>query len=155
MTARLRRGLAAASVAVALAVGLASCATDPGISDERATGYRTQVVSIAESSAAGDYAEALGRLDALADQVDAAVADGTLDADRAAEITDAIALVRADLEAAMAAATPAPEPEPTEDAGDDGDAPGNSGDSGSNGNSGSGNGDDKPGKGKGRDKGDD
>ncbi|WP_353826303.1 hypothetical protein [Agromyces sp. SYSU T0242] len=160
MITRLRRGLAAASATIALVGGLAACATQESTgSDAVMSGYRTQVVSIADSSAAGDYAEALGRLDALEEEVQAAVDDGSLDPDRAGAITDAIALVRADLDAAIAAATPepapAPEPEPDDD--EDNSGPGNSDDSGNNGsgNSGSGNSDDKPGKGKGRDKGDD
>ncbi|MFC9917009.1 hypothetical protein [Agromyces binzhouensis] len=161
MTIRLRRALSAASVTVALAVGLAGCAAGPAISEGDATAFRSQVVSIAESSSAGDFADALARLDVLQAEVDAAAADGSLDADRAASITEAIALVRADLEAAIAAATPSPEPTPTEsessdeaDASEDG-GPGNSGDDGGEGNSGEGNSDDKPGKGKGRDKGGD
>ncbi|WP_438853592.1 hypothetical protein [Agromyces sp. M3QZ16-3] len=149
MTSRLHRAVAAASVTLALAAGLAGCA--PAQDDAgQASGFRTQVVSIAESSAAGEFTDALARLDALQSEVDAAVADGSLDADRSAGITEAIALVRADLEAAIAAATPSPTPTPTPtptEAGDDqGADPGNSG---------KGNSDDKPGKGKGRDKGDD
>ncbi|GAA1060468.1 hypothetical protein [Agromyces bracchium] len=149
MTSRLRRAVAAASVTIALAAGLAGCATaqdDAG----QATGFRTQVVSIAESSAAGDFADALARLDALQAEVDAALADGTLDADRAASITEAIALVRADLDAAIAAATPTPSPTPTDASDDDGDETEDEADD-----SGPGNADDKPGKGKGRDKGGD
>ncbi|RXZ43238.1 hypothetical protein [Agromyces binzhouensis] len=163
MTIRLRRALTTASVTVALAVGLAGCAAGPAISEGDATAFRAQVVSIAESSSTGDFADALARLDALQAEVDAAAADGSLDADRAASITEAIALVRADLEAAIAAATPSPEPTPTptesesSDEGDDSDdgGPGSSGDNEGEGNSGEGNGDDKPGKGKGRDKGGD
>lgn len=145
-THRVRRTFAAASVAFALVGGLASCAADPDIAADTAASYRAQVVTIAERSVAEDYAGALAELDALEASVDAAAAAGELDAEREQQIRDAIALVRADLEAAIAAATPvepapepapAPAPAPADDGGDD-DAPGNSG-----------------GKGKGKDKGDD
>ena len=68
------------------------------------------------------------------------MASGTVDPARADQIREAIALVRADLEASIAAATPPPtaEPTPTEEPADD--APGNS--------DGKGNKDDKGGKGK-------
>ncbi|WP_400997441.1 hypothetical protein [Agromyces sp. GXQ0307] len=152
MTVRLRRAMAAASVTLAIAAGLVGCAAaeDPATD---AMGFRAQVVSVAESSAAGDFGDALTRLDRLQAEVDAAAAAGSLEADRAASITEAIALVRADLEAAIAAATPSPSPTPTEAAngggGDDGDGKDDAD------NSGPGNADDKPGKGKGRDKGGD
>ena len=138
---RLRRTLAAASVTFALAGGLASCAAEPEIAPETAAAYRAQVVTIAERSAAEDFAGARAELDALQAAVDAAVAAGTLEPEREQQIRDAIALVRADLDAAIAAAVPPPTatPEPTDDNADDDDEPGNSG-----------NGDDK---GKGNDKG--
>jgi hypothetical protein len=125
-TFRLRRTLAAASVALGLIGGLASCTADPEISADASAAYRAQVATIAQHSVAEDYDAALAELDALAAEVDSAVAAGTLDEARAAQIREAIDAVRADLEAAVAAATPTPtaEPEPTEDAGDD--APGNS-----------------------------
>lgn len=154
-THRVRRTFAAASVAFALVGGLASCAADPDIAADTAASYRAQVVTIAERAVAEDYAGALAELDALVAAVDAAAAAGELDAERAQQIRDAVQLVRADLDAAIAAAVPAPAPEPEPapapapepapvDGGDDGDddddddAPGNSG-----------------GKGKGKDKGDD
>ena len=125
-TFRLRRTLAAASVALGLIGGLASCAADPEISADASATYRAQVATIAQHSVAEDYDAALAELDALAAEVDAAVAAGTLDEARAAQIREAIDAVRADLAAAAAAATPTPtaEPEQTEDEGDD--APGNS-----------------------------
>lgn len=145
-TFRLRRTLAAASVALGLIGGLASCAADPEISADASATYRAQVATIAQHSVAEDYDAALAELDALAAEVDAAVAAGTLDEARAAQIREAIDAVRADLEAAVAAATPTPtaepEPESTEDPADD--APGNSdgkGDKKDKGNGGKGKGD--------------
>ncbi|MBM7502637.1 hypothetical protein ACFPER_04095 [Agromyces aurantiacus] len=136
----LRRALVAASVSLALACGLAGCATGPDTAEAEATAYRAQVVAIADASAAGNYAEALGKLEALEAELDAAAADGTLTDEREQRIRDAIALVRADLEAAIAAAV-TPEPVPTEEAGDDSSGPGNSGENA------------KPGKGEGKGKG--
>ncbi|GAA1058200.1 hypothetical protein GCM10017608_06030 [Agromyces luteolus] len=144
--------MAAASATIALVVGLAGCAPGQDGSSDM-TGLRAQVVSIAESSSNGDFADALARLDALQAEVDAAEADGSLDGDRAASITEAIALVRTDLEAAIAAATPSPTPTPTPTEASDGDD--DDADEEDSDNSGSGNSDDKPGKGKGRDKGGD
>ena len=113
MTSRFRRALAAASVTLALTGGMAACAARPDATAEQAQAYRAQVVTVAEYSAAGQYANARAALDALQVEVDAAVADGTLTGEREARIIEAIALVRADLDAAIAAATvPEPEPEP-------------------------------------------
>ena len=159
MTSRFRRTIAAASVTLALVGGLAGCTAEPELAAEQSQAYRAQVVAIAESSAAGDYAGAIAALDALQAEVDADAADDTLSGDREARIREAIALVRTDLDAAIAAATP-PEPAPTEtvedgadDAGDDGgevDEGDSSGPGNSDGNANTGNGEDK-GKGKGKD----
>lgn len=151
MTSRFRRALAAASVTLALTGGLAGCAGQPDPTAEQAQEYRTQVVAIAEASAAGDYTGALAALDALQTEVDAAVADGSLDGDREQRIVDAIAVVRADLEAAIAAAA-TPEPAPVEEspAPDDGQGDDeSSGPGNSEGNANTGKGEDK---GKGKDK---
>ena len=153
MTGRFRRAFAAASVTLALTGGLAACATGPDLAEEQSQAYRTQVVAIAESSAAVDYAGALAALDALQAEVDAAVADGSLEGDREERIVEAIALVRADLEAAIAAAS-TPEPAPTEvapapaDGTTDNSGPGNSTD---NSNTGKGEEKGKGDKGKGKD----
>ena len=156
MTSRFRRAIAAASVTLALVGGLAACTAEPDLAAEQSQAYRAQVVAIAEASAAGDFAGAIAALDALQAEIDAAVADGTLTAEREQRIREAMTLVRADLDAAIAAATP-PEPAPTEavddgaddddageDAEDDSSGPGNSGD-----NANTGKGEDK---GKGKDK---
>lgn len=158
MTTRFRRALAATSVALALVAGLAGCTGEPEIAERQADAYRAQVVAIAEASAAGDYAGAVAALDALQAEVDAGVTDGTIADDREQRIAEAIALVRADLEAAIAAAT-TPEPAPAEpldgqDGGDTGGGDTGTGDSSGPGNSGenanTGKGEEK-GKGKGKD----
>lgn len=157
MTGRFRRAIAAASVTLALVGGLAACTAEPDLAAEQSQAYRAQVVAIAEASAAGDFAGAIAALDALQAEIDAAVADGTLTDEREQRIREAMILVRADLDAAIAAATP-PEPAPSEavddgtddddageDAEDDSSGPGNSGD-----NANTGKGEDK-GKGKEKD----
>ncbi|GGI46478.1 hypothetical protein BCL57_001215 [Agromyces flavus] len=149
MTSRFRRAIAAASVTLALAGGLAGCTAETDDAAQQSQDYRAQVAAIAEYSAAGEYANALARLDELEAEVVADAADGTLTGDREAAIVEALALVRSDLDAAIAAATvPAPAPEEGDDADDadeDSSGPGNSGD-----NANTGKGEDK-GKGKGKD----
>ncbi|MFE5670611.1 hypothetical protein ACFQ58_03280 [Agromyces sp. NPDC056523] len=153
MTSRFRRAFAAASVTMVLAGGLAGCTAEPDVATEQSQAYRAQVVAIAEYSATGEYANALARLDELEAEVAADAADGTLTGDREARIVEALALVRADLDAAIATAT-TPEPSTPavddDDEGDDDDdssGPGNSGD-----NANTGNGEDKgKDKGKGKD----
>ncbi|HEX5728377.1 MAG TPA: hypothetical protein VFX99_03005, partial [Microbacterium sp.] len=84
----MRVGLASCAAAVALAAGaLAGCAAaSPEISTATSGAMQTTVVSIAQSAATGDPATALAQLDALQQQLDAAVADGSVTAERAASI---------------------------------------------------------------------
>ncbi|MEI5583738.1 MULTISPECIES: hypothetical protein [unclassified Agromyces] len=148
MSMRIRAALAAASVAVA--VGLAGCTAAPAadLTAGQAEAFRSRVVAIADTSARGEYANALAAVEALEAELEQAVAEGELDGGREQRIRDAIALVRADLEAAIAAIPPEPEPEPApapapapeDDDGDDDD------------DSGRGNSDEGKGKGKGKDK---
>jgi hypothetical protein len=148
MSMRIRAALAAASVAVA--VGLAGCTAEQGadLTAGQAQAFRSQVVAIADTSARGEYANALAALDALEAELDQAVADGELDGEREQRIRDAIALVRADLEAAVAAVPPEPEPTP-----DPAPAPApDDGDGDDDDDSGPGNSDEGKDKGKGKDK---
>lgn len=149
MSGPVRAALAAASVAVV--IGLAGCAggTEPDPTAAQAEAYRAQVVAIAETSASGDYAAALAELDAFEAELDAAVADGEVDADREQRIREAIALVRADLEAAIVE-TAEPEPEPEREPEPEPAAP--PADEGSDGGSGPGNSDEGKSKGKGKGK---
>ena len=124
--ARARRSAPrAVAVALVLALGLGSCAArDSGQSDS----FHASVVSIATHAASGDFAAARAALDLLEAEVTEAGAGGELDAARERDIRDAIALVRADLEAAEAAATPTPTPTPVPDEDDvnEDEGPGNS-----------------------------
>ena len=131
MTPRFRRAIAAASVALALAGGLAACTGETDDAAQQSQDYRAQVAAIAEYSAAGQYANALARLDELEAEVAADAADGTLTGDRETAIVEALALVRGDLDAAIAAAAvPEPTPEQVDDdpGGDDSSGPGTSDD---------------------------
>lgn len=137
----------AVAVALVLALGLGSCAAQgPSQSED----FHGSVVSIASHAASGDFAAARAALDLLEAEVTEAGADGDLDAARERAIRDAVALVRADLEAAEAAkatdaaSNPTPSPTPTTEPDDD--EPGNSDDKG--GDKGK---DDDKGKGSGKD----
>ncbi|HEY6799122.1 MAG TPA: hypothetical protein VI121_00635, partial [Agromyces sp.] len=124
--------LAAAAISVSLAFGLSGCTAS---ADDLAIDMHESVVQIAERAVAGDYAGALAALALLDGDVAEARESGRIDAAREQEITAAIDLVRADLEAAASAATPAPAPPPA-DEGEEGE--GEEGEGG-NGNDGTGN----------------
>lgn len=98
---RVRRGLAAALLAGAFA--LAGCAAAPDLTADDAASFREHVAAIAERSVAGDFAGANAELALLEAQVAEASAAGTLAESREAQIADAIALVRADLDAQIEA----------------------------------------------------
>ena len=134
--------------ALALSAGvLAGCAnTSPEISSGASTQMQTAVVSIAESAAAGDAASALAQLDQLQQLLDAALADGSVTAERGAAIQTRIDLVRADLQPEpVVEPTPEPPTAPTTDTDDGETDKDNSGPGNNNGN----------GNDKGKDKGDD
>ena len=143
---RIRRAvIPAAMLATALVFGLSACAAS---SENTAAAMHASVVQISERAAAGDYAGALAELALLERDVATAAENGTIDAAREQEITAAMDLVRADLEAADAPTTPTPEPTvvPSDDGGDDtGD------DENSNKGPGNNNGNDEKGKNKGKD----
>lgn len=132
-------GLAAAILAAAI---LSGCAPTPDIDVQTSSSLQASVVSIADA-AADDPASALALLDALAAEVDAAVAQGEITEDRSTQIDEAIAAVRADLQAAVDAVTTSDiTPSEETDSADTSDE--------SNGNKG-GNGKDKSNNGKGND----
>ena len=137
--------LAAAAISMSLAFGLSGCVAS---ADDAAGDMHASVVQIAERAVAGDYAGALAALALLDGDVAEALESGSIDAAREQEISAAIDLVRADLEAAASAATPAPAPPPTEegDEGDGNNGDGNDGD-GNNGDGNNGNGNGNSGNG--------
>jgi uncharacterized protein YceK len=89
---------------------LSGCTTQTtDYSAQTARPLQKQVLAVAESSAAGDPAASLTHLDELAASLEDARARGTISANRYASITASIALVRTDLEAAIAAQEKQPE----------------------------------------------
>jgi len=142
------------AAAIVLTAGvLAGCAATPGdIAGDAAAQLQTTVVSIAETAAAGDSAGALTKLDLLQQQLDAALADGSVSAERAAAIQSRIDVVRADLQPApLPTVEPAPEPTPAQTANDDDGGDGGGGDGNDNSGPGNKNGNDN-GSGSGKDK---
>jgi len=112
------RAVAFAAALMFAAGVLAGCtAPAPDITGDTATGMQTTVVSIAESAAAGDASGALAKLDGLQQQLDAAITDGSVSAQRAAAIQTRIDVVRADLQP-VPAVEPAPDPAVSEDTGE-------------------------------------
>ena len=98
-------------IAAVLVVGLlAGCASESAdLDSDVATTLQSSVVAVAEPAADGDLTTSLERLDAVQEQLDAAISAGDVSAQRAALIQSAIDAVRADLELAL---TPEPEPTP-------------------------------------------
>jgi hypothetical protein len=126
--------------ALAVSAGiLAGCAGTPSeISSAVSTELQTTVVAIADAAAAGDAATALAELDQLQQQLDAALADGSVSSERAAAIQTRIDLVRADLQPEPVV-EPAPETTTapttgTVDGGEENPDEGNSGPGNNNGN---------------------
>ncbi|MBT2517389.1 hypothetical protein J7E29_08090 [Streptomyces sp. ISL-90] len=127
--------LPAAAIAVTLTFGVSACSS----AEQTADAMRTSVVQIGERAVAGDFTGALAELQLLERDVTVALDTGRIDADREQVIRGAIDLVRADLEAALAAATSPTAPAPV-DGEDDDEGDGNNGNgSGGNGNNGNGN----------------
>ena len=148
--------LTSLAAAIALSAALTACATTtPEIESGTSTEMQTTIVSIAESAAAGDPTTALTQLDALQQQLEAAIADGSVSMERATAIQTRIDVVRADLQPAPAPTVePAPvEPAPETPVDDGGDDDGDDG--GGNDNSGPGNNNGNGNSGKGKDKGGD
>lgn len=140
------RGTLASSVFVVV-IALTGCA--PQQSDygsETAELLQGEVLEVSQLSANSDFGSALVALTELEVSLKDARAREMLTEERFESVTAAVALVRTDLEAAIAAqAPPAPEPEPEPEGGggagedgEDGEGEGNSG----KGNNGKGNNDD-------------
>lgn len=90
--------------AFVLVVGLAGCApSGGGYSATTAQTLQSDVLSVSEAAAAGDPATALARLDELDARLLDLLAKGAVDQARFDSVSAAIALVRGDLEAAIAA----------------------------------------------------
>ncbi|KRC61358.1 hypothetical protein ASE14_10740 [Agromyces sp. Root81] len=114
--ARIRTALGGGLLVASLAFGLTACGTSP---ESLSADLHASVVQVAERAEAGDHLGAIAALALLDRDVTAAVDAGTIGAEQAAEIREAIALVQADLEAAIVADTPSPTPAPDDDEEDD------------------------------------
>ncbi|WP_353807953.1 hypothetical protein [Agromyces sp. SYSU T00194] len=137
--------------AAGLVWALAGCAPQPALDDATGETLQAGVVEIAQRVDGGDASGALAQLDLFEEELQAAVDDGRISAEREAEVREAISLVRADLEATIAAeeeaaatpeATTEPAPATEADTGseDSNSGPGNNNGNGNgNGNSGRGN----------------
>ena len=119
------------------ALVLSGCSSQStGYPAATAQALQSQVLAVSQSSAGGDFAGSLTILDELDASVKDALARGTISKDRYTSISAAIALVRSDLESAVAAElqrqqqqqqqeqqqqqTPTPTPKPGKDGGGDG-----------------------------------
>lgn len=90
-------------VALVAVLSLAGCTVqNTGYSAQTARPLQEQVLAVAESSAAGNPTASLTRLDELVASLKDARAKGAVSADRYASIMASVALVRTDLEAAVA-----------------------------------------------------
>jgi hypothetical protein len=89
---------------LAVALGLSSCTTEAtDYSAQTARPLQEQVLAVAEGAAAGQPSVSITRLDELVANLKDARARGTVSEVRYASISAAIALVRGDLETAVAA----------------------------------------------------
>ncbi|GEM_PF-5299243 len=86
----------------ALVWALAGCAPTPALDSATGETLQAGVVGIAERADAGDLVGALAELDLFEEELAAAADAGRIDADREAEVREAVALVRADLESSLA-----------------------------------------------------
>ena len=112
MRTRLISVLACTVIVLGLTTGCSAAA--PDITDEKAEQFQSRVLAVTSAVADGGYAAALEALTALQAELDAAAADGSLSFARHQRIEAAMALVRADIQAAIdAAAVPAPTPQET------------------------------------------
>ncbi|HEU4807242.1 MAG TPA: hypothetical protein VFT01_03200 [Homoserinimonas sp.] len=137
---------ALASIVFVFAITVAGCAPqqtdyDPDIADR----LQGEVLEVSQLSANADFTSALLGLSELEVELKDARARGLLTEERYESIMAALALVRADLEAAIAAQAPSPAPESEGGEEDGGDGGGDQGDGGGdkgNDNKGKGNSDD-------------
>ena len=150
-----RRAAAALAAFLLAAFLLSGCgAMEPELGENAAERLQSQVLKVTELAAANDHIAAANALEELADQLDAAAANGEVSFKRHQSISSAIEAVRTDLAAAQieaqskasadaaAAASPSASPTPSPSRQEEAVKPPN--------NENAGKGDD-PGKGKGKD----
>ena len=104
-----RQGRAAA--ALAFAAALAGCGpSSAGLDADTARELQSTVSEVRQAAGGGDFATALTTLDRLSADVERGAGDGRIGAERRARIAEAIALVRADVQAQLDAAQAPPAP---------------------------------------------
>ncbi|MCU1505822.1 MAG: hypothetical protein JWP05_791 [Microbacteriaceae bacterium] len=104
MTTRPLLSKGALALLLAGALVLSGCSSQStGYPAATAQALQSQVLAVSQSSAGGDFAGSLTILDELDVSVKDALARGTISKDRYTSISAAIALVRSDLESAVAA----------------------------------------------------
>ena len=87
--------------AALLAAALAGCSsTAPDLDTDAAQKLQAKVLTVSQSAAGNDHADALKSLDELVAELDASAAEGSVSFKRHQSITKAIEAVRADLTAA-------------------------------------------------------
>jgi hypothetical protein len=106
MRTLLFRALAVGAVVLGALAGCTPTPTD--MAANAAKQLQSAVAAVTQSAAGGDIAGAITHLDGLERRLREATASGDITADRSAKIEASIALVRADLTAALPPPAPAP-----------------------------------------------
>lgn len=98
------------AAALLLAAALAGCGpADTGLQQDAARQLQERVLGVSQAAAGSDHAAALKALESLEADLGAAATNGQVSEDRRRSIVAAVAAVRADLEAEVAAAAKAAE----------------------------------------------
>ncbi len=121
-----------AAVVLSAGVVLSGCAQAPSFDPDAAARFQESVLEVSTAASTAEFDAALQKVAELEVEVKDALARGLITPERYDSILAAIALVRADLEAAIAAQQPAPpppEPPASNEGGND-----NNGNNGNNGN---------------------
>jgi hypothetical protein len=96
-----------AAAALAFAATLAGCGPSPaGLDADTARELQSTVAEVRQAAGGGDFATALTTLDRLSADVERSAGEGRIGTERRTRIAEAIALVRADVQAQLAAAEP-------------------------------------------------
>ncbi|MBF0670993.1 MAG: hypothetical protein IR160_00230 [Salinibacterium sp.] len=109
---RIRAVVAATALCLTASLGLSGCATAGDYHHAAAERLQERVLGATAAAASADYATMLGALDALEVDLGDALARGHVTQARHDAIAAAIAHVRKDVEAIIAAQQPEPDPEP-------------------------------------------
>ena len=110
-----RRRVGAAFLAFAAALVLAGCGpSSAGLNADTARGLQSTVAQVRQAAGGGDFASALTALDQLAADVERSAGEGRIGPEQRARITEAIAVVRADVQARLDAAKAPPASSPAQ-----------------------------------------